>query len=305
MKHDWGNIMERTIFKIGWTVATLVILVSIGNLIPSNADSPNPVGGFIFIVGIVISVLLFRKVAGPKYPNGKKNKKNRFPTIDDFNTPRPTSNYVPAPKPSITRETYEQYKGRLGENRIANVLTPMPYTNRILKNILIEEDGMTHEVDLVFICQSGIYVIESKNFSGWIFGGLNQQNWTQTFANQTKNQFYNPIRQNEGHIKIVENQLKKFGEIDYYSVIVFSDDAVLKSVPRSENRTMILNLKELYDMIKSSIEFNTKLSRGISLDVSKIDAIWSELYQYSLATSEEKHNHIQNVTDFVNAKQES
>lgn len=48
------------------------------------------------------------------------------------------------------------------------------------------------EVDLIYINTSGIYVIESKNYSGWIFGDFKQKYWTQTFKTE-KHKFYNPV----------------------------------------------------------------------------------------------------------------
>ena len=42
---------------------------------------------------------------------------------------------------------------------------------KILRNVYIPKDnGETTEIDVVYITQKGIFVIESKNYSGWIFG---------------------------------------------------------------------------------------------------------------------------------------
>ena len=54
-----------------------------------------------------------------------------------------------------------------------------------LKNIYIpKEDGGTSEIDLLFITPKGIFVIESKNYSGWIFGDEYSQYWTQSLPNK-------------------------------------------------------------------------------------------------------------------------
>lgn len=37
----------------------------------------------------------------------------------------------------------------------------------------------TYEIDLIMISETGIYVFESKNYSGWIFGDEKQRYWTQ------------------------------------------------------------------------------------------------------------------------------
>ena len=54
-------------------------------------------------------------------------------------------------------------------------------TKRYLFNLYLpKDDGGTTEIDVVFLHDSGMYVFESKNYSGWIFGTETQKNWTQT-----------------------------------------------------------------------------------------------------------------------------
>ena len=60
------------------------------------------------------------------------------------------------------------------------------------KEEMSKEDGETSEVDLIFITQKGIFVFESKNYSGWIFGDEKSRNWTAMLPNKQKHQFYNP-----------------------------------------------------------------------------------------------------------------
>ena len=65
---------------------------------------------------------------------------------------------------------------------------------------------------MVFLHESGLYVIESKNYSGWIFGNEEQDHWTQClrgkFHTTQKHSFYNPLLQNETHICALMELLK-------------------------------------------------------------------------------------------------
>ena len=108
-----------------------------------------------------------------------------------------------------------------------------------LRNIYIpKEDGETSEIDLVYITQKGVFVIESKNYSGWIFGDEYSQYWTQSLPNKQKNRFYNPIKQNRTHIKWLKKYLGE--DIFCYSLIVFSNRCELKKVTtKSENLCVI------------------------------------------------------------------
>ena len=56
------------------------------------------------------------------------------------------------------------------------------------------------EIDMIMLCQKGIYVIENKNYSGWIFGDEKSKNWCEILKGK-KYFFYNPIKQNKSHIK--------------------------------------------------------------------------------------------------------
>ena len=97
--------------------------------------------------------------------------------------------------------------GSSGERLVARKLSRLPSnTYRILNDIMLPTvDGTTTQVDHVVVSRYGIFVIETKNFSGWIFGGEKQRAWTQVFSRgysggTEKFQFQNPIRQNWRHI---------------------------------------------------------------------------------------------------------
>ena len=86
----------------------------------------------------------------------------------------------------------KQLKGIAGESIIQLLLnSPQLGYRKILKNIYVPYGNQTTEIDVVMIHETGIYVIESKNYSGWIFGNENQKQWTQMLNSYTKKRFYN------------------------------------------------------------------------------------------------------------------
>ena len=99
----------------------------------------------------------------------------------------------------------------IGEYFTYQCIAPLNgYKKFIFNCYLPKADGETTEVDVILLHESGIYVFESKNYSGWIFGNESQTFWTQTLPSgkgkSQKSRFFNPIMQNAGHIK----QLKAF-----------------------------------------------------------------------------------------------
>ncbi|MCR5097842.1 MAG: NERD domain-containing protein [Lachnospiraceae bacterium] len=63
---------------------------------------------------------------------------------------------------------------------------------KVLRNVYLPKDnGETSEVDVIFITQKGIFVFESKNYSGWIFGDEKSQKWTAMLPNKQKKVSWN------------------------------------------------------------------------------------------------------------------
>jgi len=87
------------------------------------------------------------------------------------------------------------------------------------------------QLDVVLATSKGIIVFEVKEYSGWIYGNAKHDQWTQVLAyGNTKYRFYNPVKQNQNHIKHLRKYLDLPNEIPFISVIVFFGDCELKEV---------------------------------------------------------------------------
>ena len=87
-------------------------------------------------------------------------------------------------KYSKKHKTPEQ-KGKEGEDIINNILQYAPMYKRIVRNayIYMNENQKT-EIDIIGISTKGIYVIESKNYEGWIIGDEKSNQWCQSIYNK-------------------------------------------------------------------------------------------------------------------------
>lgn len=61
-------------------------------------------------------------------------------------------------------------------------------------------DTHTTQIDHIVVSIHGIFVIETKNYKGWIYGNSNNEYWTQNIYGN-KYSLYNPLLQNKNHIK--------------------------------------------------------------------------------------------------------
>ena len=112
-------------------------------------------------------------------------------------------------------------KGDNGEEKVSLVLHTKDNDNnhRYIGNYMYKDDyGNTHQIDHIEIRKNGIFCIETKNYSGVIFGNENSEKWIQ-YLNNKKNYFLNPIKQNKSHVKCLERLLDNKYKIN--SIIVF------------------------------------------------------------------------------------
>ena len=132
-----------------------------------------------------------------------------------------------------TDEKIGEYGETLTERKL-NLLNLFGRNGKTLKNVYIPKpNGETTEIDLIYVTQKGIFVIESKNCSGWIFGDNKSQYWTSCLPNGEHYRLYNPIKQNNAHIKWLSKYLENYTSlsIPFFSFIVFSNRCELKKVP--------------------------------------------------------------------------
>lgn len=147
----------------------------------------------------------------------------------------------------------EKWTGRRGEKLTERELHFVSFFGRsgmTLRNLYVpKENGETTEIDLVYITQKGIFVIESKNYSGWIFGNEKDQYWTASLSNGQKNRFYNPILQNRGHLRWLRTVVGE--KVPLFSLVVFSERCELKKVTVESEDVRVVKRDRLYAAVRA------------------------------------------------------
>ena len=107
-------------------------------------------------------------------------------------------------------------KGRIGEARVNRILNRMAkkYNGCLIYDVIIPgENGKTSQIDHILVCTHGLFVIETKNYAGRIYGSESQHDWTQVLAyGRSKNKLYNPLMQNYTHIRRLKELLPEWAE---------------------------------------------------------------------------------------------
>lgn len=186
-------------------------------------------------------------------------------------------------------------KGNYGEFLTFIMLEKLQGENRLLSNLYIpKEDGTNTEIDLLMINKTGLYVFESKNYSGWIFGDEKSKTWMQSLNGGKKNKFFNPIWQNKGHINALANVLKDIESIFMFSYIVFSERCELKKVSFTSENVAVVKRNRLLPTLKSDINKRVEI-----LSSSQITDLYELLKTYTHADDNKKKQHIESIRNKV------
>ncbi len=136
-------------------------------------------------------------------------------------------------KPELYEMVTSPDRGTPSERQLVSGLLASGFIpGAIYHDLLIKSSsGKTTQIDIVVATDFGLIVIEVKDFTGWIFGKGSQEYWTQVSGyGKYRNRFYNPFRQNEGHIRALRGLSPQMATIPMFSLVVFAGDCELKDV---------------------------------------------------------------------------
>ena len=177
--------------------------------------------------------------------------------------------------------------GNYGEYLTYSCLENLGEQHKLLMNVYLPKgDGTTTEIDLIMISSTGIFVFESKNYSGWIFGDENSRYWKQIFRGGRHFQFYNPIWQNRKHISVLKQHLGLGDEV-FRNYIIFSERCVLKKMLVYSPEVKVMNRDELACEIIEDMTQRPEIFTPL-----EIEQIYNELSRYTLADDETKQAHV-------------
>ena len=183
-------------------------------------------------------------------------------------------------------------KGSIGEAKVNTRLNFLGKEYIVLKDILIKtSDGYTSQIDELVLSEYGLFVIETKNYKGWIFGNEKAENWTQVIYKE-KHTFRNPIKQNWSHIYALKSVLSDYPNIRYHPIVVFSGNATLKSI---ESSVPVIYSNRLNSTIR-------RLSFEKCLSIDEVNKIQTILESSELKERNARKEHIKNIKQNVREK---
>jgi restriction system protein len=159
-------------------------------------------------------------------------------------------------------------KGARGERRVTSILDQeLPSGEyKAFHDVTLHTSQGPTQIDHIVVSRYGVFVVETKNYTGWIFGDARSKQWTQTIYGY-KSRFQNPLRQNYKHTKAVESFLSLSPRC-VHSVVVFVGDAELKT-DLPDNVTHLWGLSS-YILSYRDFLLDTRHVRAIAMMLSDL-----------------------------------
>ena len=182
--------------------------------------------------------------------------------------------------------------GKFGEKRVARKLDWLSKEYITLNDILLPTSYGTTQIDHIVVSPYGIFVIETKNYKGWIFGHENSEEWKQSLLGKKRfwgwsseqHKLRNPIRQNAAHARAVKAILKEVGDFPIIPIVVFADSA-------ERNITTPNHIVISWCNLRSAI----KSYRTQCISQEDIQRIVSKISSANITTEGSRESHIRNV----------
>lgn len=161
-------------------------------------------------------------------------------------------------------------KGRVGEAKVALLLASLPKDQyRTINDVIIPTRNGTTQIDHIVVSSYGVFVIETKNYKGLIYGGENAEKWTKNMWGN-KYSLYNPLKQNNGHVNALQVILGIPGN-SFIPIVVFSNKARI-SVKTDKHVIRLWKLKRVIKEYQTPIFTKEQIDDMVlKIEVSAVD----------------------------------
>lgn len=180
-------------------------------------------------------------------------------------------------------------KGAYAEEKVARRLARLPEEYHVFNDVYIRNGNRSVQIDHVVISKYGIFVIETKNYQGWVYGSANAEHWTQNIYGH-KNQLYNPTRQNSSHVGALCN-LFRITRDKTIPIIVFAGSATV----RCSADCYVIYLNQLRRVIDSH--------KGIQFTDEQVLQMIEKLSAALITEKNHKREHVREVRQQIAEKE--
>jgi len=175
-------------------------------------------------------------------------------------------------------------KGKRGEEMVSDILKKYikEHGGYLINDVIIPGgNNKTSEIDHILFTIYGIFVIETKNTSGSIYGKEQEKDWTQVMGNgDIKHHMYNPVMQNQTHI--------------YRLMRIIHTNKIVNLVVFNQNNTWFIQSSHVLPR-KKLLKFLNEHSNRQILGQNIIDKMYNKVRYYVDNPIISKEDHIRRI----------
>lgn len=140
--------------------------------------------------------------------------------------------------------------GKEFEKEVEKELQKIPEIESIFPSIILRNQSLTRftECDFIACSKKAIYFLECKSYNGTV--EISTEKYWKNI--DTKEFFYSPVRQNEGHVSFFEKNYSDIynNNIPIYSIVIFDDRTTLIDNPTNVENSKVIKYCNLKKQIK-------------------------------------------------------
>lgn len=178
------------------------------------------------------------------------------------------------------------------EEHVARILASLSsWEYKVINDILIKINEQSVQIDHIIVSIHGIFVLETKDYAGFISGKDSDTFWRQKLSFR-KYQFHNPVHQNFGHIQTIRQLLSVYPNCPFFSIIVFTQRCNFGVY----SRDTIVSTQNLISSIRKFTD--------VHITTEDMNTIYDIIKAADIGTEENRRLHNESVQKIILSKQE-
>lgn len=179
--------------------------------------------------------------------------------------------------------------GSVGERKVSLRLHLLPTEYYLFDDVYLKVNDNHVQIDHIVVSKYGIFVIETKNIKGWIYGADKSEYWTKNMYGKKYN-FRNPLKQNYYHVKSLQTLLT-VPQYKFIPIVVFLDNAKLNC----STSGIVIHANDLVKTIKRH--------NNVMFDENELKCIVKVISESSITDRKRRKTHVRQVRQNITQKQ--
>ncbi len=178
--------------------------------------------------------------------------------------------------------TTKEGKGEAGELVVSHFLNKLDKSKYFTVNdITLKNNFFTTQIDHIVVSCYGVFVIETKNWKGSIYGG-HKGDFLYQYLGGVKYTHQNPFKQNIGHINFLKEVLSSYPNLKYISIVAFGGYS-----KRKINGDTSIKISEIVETI-------SKYKEEVISEIDR-DLVYTKLKKLKVEGDNYKKEHVENM----------